>query len=133
MLLIQASLWWNISLWENNRIIWRSKQIRNLQRVTHVQSGIVQPCKNTLLIPKNKEYCIEFFCTFVQTKTILICIQSLILSTDRPKQTIALSLEKSTTDILFPLFIFQSTYSPLFKIKLSFNEQRSPHCIVLIY
>ena len=84
--------------------------------------ALFDPAKT--LIPKNTEYCIKFFCTFLQTKTILICIQSLILSTDRPKQTIALYLEKKTTDILFPLFIFQSTYSSLFKIKLSFNEQR---------
>ena len=62
------------------------------------------------------------FCTFLQTKTILICIQSLIPSTDRPKHTIALSLKKELL-IYFPHYSFFNLLTPLFKIKLSFNEQ----------
>ena len=63
----------------------------------------------------------SFFAPFYKQNHILIRIQSLILSTDRPKQTIALSLKKQTTTILMYFFHY-SFFNLLNMLRYSKNE-----------
>ena len=133
------SLWWFEHLLMNyfpmrkqkKIIIWHSKHIKNLQRVTHVQSAIVQSCKNTLLVRKTKESSIKFFAPFYKQNLFWFVFNLWSLQQTALNKPWHYPLKRELL-MYCSHHSFFNLLTPLFKIKLSFNEQHRD-CIVLIY
>ena len=82
---------------------------------------LLNPAKTLYLYLRTWNTIPSFFAPFYKQNLILIRIQSLILSTDRPKQTIALSLKKQTTTALIHFFHY-SFFKLLYLLTIFKNE-----------
>ena len=122
-------------IWHSKSIIRKGKKSYNNEWLTFRFSYcLIQQKNNTLLyIPLNTKESLyqTFFAPFSKLNLILIRIQSLIPSTDRPKQTKYYPLKREAWHTTHYSFFNLLRYSN--NKVIIHSEQEGNYCIVLIY